>query len=463
MARTATGPNGEKLELREGEWVQISGPVGPPVPTEEQNQNKRPGLETFGRFLSRGNPFLKFLNPTGPIPWKNQEAQEQVDRTFVGTSIANILSIPNATGKLLAAGAAAPALIPGGRTFSEARADEEQRLPAAPFLAFPDVSTEQVLAVPGAIRKSLSDPMVNRRRLAGARFDEAVSEEGAKAEAQPIASTVGRTGADIASLLIGRPGRRLTELLPKSLNPRAGNLPEFPSRLSSDVKATLDAAAARLTRGTGRAVEAGFDGAVVSAIGDEDPIKTAAWTAGIQAGGSAALAAKSAFIRKPITSFATLWFGHQLYKWAAPGPQQAFESSDAATAEIGSAFVLGTLAAMAGASRGAGPGNMQRFVDAFSSASRAGIASVATQLQEAEANNQPQYARVLGLMSQDQERFGTDARVLLERAARSDKPRALLNQIDELMKSTRFRKALEEESESQPTQSFYDWLTREQK
>jgi hypothetical protein len=29
---TATGPNGEKVELRDGAWVQISGPVGPPAP-----------------------------------------------------------------------------------------------------------------------------------------------------------------------------------------------------------------------------------------------------------------------------------------------------------------------------------------------------------------------------------------------------------------------------------------------
>jgi hypothetical protein len=177
------------------------------------------------------------------------------------------------------------------------------------------------------------------------------------------------------------------------------------------------------------------------------------------------LAAKNAFFRNPLKSFAALYLGHEMWKSVAPGPQDLFNSKDQAVNEMVTAYGLGAVAALAGSTRGLGSGNVLRVTDALSTASRATVASVVTQLQEAAANNQPQYARVLDLMSQDQERFGTDARVLLERAARSEEPRALLNQIDELMKSTRFRKALEGEAEpveqDQP-RGFADWLMRKQ-
>lgn len=404
--RTATGPNGEKLVLEGGQWVPLQESAAP---------GALPG------------------RPNAAAAEQDQEIRQGMRQGF-GTFLANLMSVPHASGELLAAGAALPALVPGGESFSDARARQEKLLPAKALLALPDPSTEDVLAVPSAISKSLSDPLVHRRRLLRTRFEEAVAQEHARNDADPIVSSAGRTAGDVASLMTLRPGKRAADLMGR-LNPRAD---------LSDTKGVLDAAARTLYRGMGRTAEAGFDGAVMGALGDADPARTAAWSAGVQAGGSAALAAKNAFFRNPLKSFAALYLGHEMWKAIAPGPQDLFESKDTAVSELVAAYGLGTAAAIAGSTRGIGAGNVRLITDAMSSASRATIASVVTQLQEAAANNQPQYARVLELMSQDQERFGTDARVLLERAARSEEPRALLNQIDSLMQSARFRKALEE-------------------
>jgi hypothetical protein len=372
----------------------------------------------------------------------------------MGAILANVLSIPHASGKLLAAGAALPALTPGGMSFSDARAAQEKKLPASALLAIPDVSTEEVLAAPSAVRRSLSDPMVHRRRLVGQRFDEALADEEKRAADNPIGSSAGQTAGDVGSMLTLRPGQRTVGAL--GFNPRA----DF-----TDTKGKLDAAGRLFARGTARTAEAGVDGAVMGALGDADPAKTAAYSAGIQAAGSAALTAKSVMLRNPLKSFFGLYLGHEMWKSLAPGPQDLFTSKDSAVNELVGAYVAGTAAAVLGSGRGIGGGNVRAITDAMSSTSRATIASVVTQLQEAQESGDGAPSRVLELMSANPDHFGKDARVLLERAARSEEPRALLNQIDQLMQSTRFRKALEEadaptEEPPSPRQSFGDWLMR---
>jgi hypothetical protein len=273
-------------------------------------------------------------------------------------------------------------------------------------------------------------------------FAEAKAVEAQRSADSPIGSIAGQTAGDIATMLTLRPGRTAAEFLPKIMNPRA----------EITAKGALDAAARTLLRGTGRTAEAGFDGAVMGSLSDGDPVKTAAWSAGVQAGGSMALTAKNSFFRNPLKSFAALYLGHEMWKAVAPGPQDLFDSKDTAVSELVAAYGLGTAAAIAGSTRGIGSGNVRAITDAMSSASRATIASVVTQLQEAAANKQTQYAQVLDLLAKDQQHFGTDARVLIERAARSEKPRALLDQIDTLMQSLRFRKALEDaQPQSQPS------------
>jgi hypothetical protein len=229
-------------------------------------------------------------------------------------------------------------------------------------------------------------------------------------------------------MLTLKPGERATRAL--GMNPRAV-IPESGS------------AGSFLARGASRAAEAGIDGAALAAMGGGDPVKTAAYTAGIQAGGSVALALKGSILRNPVKSFFTLYLGHEMFKALAPGPQDLFTSKDSAVNEMVAAFVAGTTAAALGAGRGVGEGSVRALTDAMSTSSRGAIASVVTQLQEAKNNGDETPARVLGLMTANPDHFGADVRERIERAASSEKPQALLNEIDSLMGSTGFKEALE--------------------
>lgn len=455
--RTATGPNGEKLVLEGGKWVPLDTPAGFTGPIDEM---------------------------TGPLPSLGRNPQEQIGnlrqglRSAGGSFISNLLSTPHATGELLAAGAAVPQTLGGaamaairgqpmnlGERFSAARAEQESSFPASALLKLPDPTAEDVLAVPGAIARSYSNTNANAQRAMalgrdpnaqvgpvkspqlGAAFDESLALERQRSEASPIATGAGRVAGDVATLLALRPGERMTKAL--GLSPRAA--------APGDVGA-LNEAARLLARGLGRTAEAGFEGAVIAAVGDGDPVKTAAYSAGIQAGGSAALTAKNAMLRNPVKTFAALWLGHQMWKAISPGPQQAFESSDAAIKELIAAYGLGTAAAMVGAGRGVGEGAVRQVTDAISTASRGTVASVITQLQEADRSGNNIPSKVLEMMGEDPNRFGSEVRERLERAASSEKPQALVNEINALIGSNeRFRQAVEPQSGARP-QSMGEWI-----
>lgn len=414
--RTATGPNGEKLELKDGQWVPMTSPSAlPSAPTSgaaAADSSIRQGLRTAG-----------------------------------GTFVANMLSIPHATGELLAAGGALPALMPGGKTYSEARAEGEKQLPASALLAFPDPTAEDVLALPGAFARSVSNVNANRNRALsgnwsepikppqlGATFAESLAAERQKSEESPIATSAGRVGGDVATMLTLKPGERIANSL---------NLGPFNPRAAIPEGGRLATGARTIARGLGRAAEAGLEGAALSAMGDGDPARTAAYSAGLQAAGSAALTAKGWAWNNPKSALFSIWLGHEIWKAVMPGPQETFESKDQAIRELVSAYGAGIAAAMLGAGRGVGEGGVRRVTDAISTAERATVASVITQLQEASKDGNDIPARVLEMMGKNPDSFGADVRQRLEQAAASDKPRALLNEIDSLMQSESFRNAVE--------------------
>jgi hypothetical protein len=445
--RTATGPNGEKLVLEGGKWVPLSTSAGFVGPIDEM---------------------------TGPLPALGRTPEEQTNtirqglRSAGGTFAANFLSIPHATGELLATGAALPQTAFGagmaamrgeplnlGERFDAVRKEKEAVFPASALLKFPDPTTEDVLAGVGSLGRSFSAANQNAQRAQalwrnpnaavppmkdpriGASFAESLAQEQQRSADQPIATGAGRVGGDIATLLALQPGARATKAL--GLDPRAPT--------------------SSIARGLARTAEAGIDGAVIAALGEGDPLKTAAYSAGIQAGGSMALAVKSAMLRNPVKTFGALWLGHQMYKAVAPGPQQAFESSDAAIKELIAAYAAGTAAAMLGAGRGVGDGAVRKITDVMSTASRGTIASVISQLQEADKQGNQAPSQVLEIMGQNPDHFGADVRARLEKAATDGK---LLDEVSALMGDEEFRKKLSElpGQAAQEAQSFGQWLMR---
>jgi hypothetical protein len=389
---TATGPNGEKLELKDGQWVPLTDPT----------------------------------RVAGALPGKPTAQGAQIDsqirggmKTAAGELIANVIGLPHAAGELLAlggaalrtgAGAAAAAVkgepINIAERFNNARVIEEGSRPAKTLLAAPEPSSADVLNAVG------------------------LEETGGT-----IATGAGKAAADVATLMTLRPSARVTEILKMRRGPTAAVDPETLSGLNR--------AAHVLTGGSAKVAEAGFEGAVVGALGEGDPAVTAAFSAGIQIGGSAALTAKAAFFKNPLKTFGTLFIGHEMYKAVAPGPQNAFDSKDAAIDEMVVAYGLGIAAYMAGANRGT---EMQRVVNAVSQASRTGIASVITQLDAAAQRGDTQYEQIVSKVATDPEYFGDTIKRRLERAANSEKPNELLREIDSLMQTASFRQKYEQMS-----------------
>lgn len=435
---TATGPKGEKLVLQDGKWVPMQGAAAP-----------------------RALPMM----PTAEAADEDRAIREGL-RTAAGSFTSNMLSLPHAAGELLAAGAAIPKTAGGAAVaamrgqpmnimdrFSTARSEQEGKFPASLLLKFPDPDSGDVLAVPGAFARlpehigddAFRDP--NAPIVAGSGLRRAYGESRAaeqeRAEENPIANAAGRTAGDVASMLLLRPGARAADALKlERTNPRATiqRLAPPPGADRIELKDRLDYAAKVLGRGLGRSAEAGFDGAVLAAVGDGDPVQTAAYTAGIQAGSSMAIGAKNSIMRNPIKSIVGITVGHEIWKTVAPGPQDIFGSKDAAFQEVVGAYAVGTLAGLMGGSRGGvGAGKLRELTSVLNDSARYSAQSVVTQLNEARRRGDPKYEAVIGKLSTEPDYFGRETRIRLERASRSQKPNALLNEIDALMRSTRFR------------------------
>lgn len=389
--RTATGPNGEKIVLRGGQWVPLeSTPAAAPTPAAE--------LSVAQASLSGSGV--------------DSSARLQGMRAAGAELVANALSVPHATGELLALGAAVPATIADaagaavhgeplnlGERFAAAREEQEGQFPASALLRLPEPTGQDVLSA-----FHLQD----------------------ESGEHPVATSVGRAAADIASALLLRRGGRI-----------APEIKDTVAKISAKLKPVFRS----LGRGAARTAEAGAEGAVIGALGEGDPAASAALNAAVQAGGSAVLTAKANFFKNLPSTVFNLWVGHEIYKTVAPGPQDFLGSKDLTIQEVTAAYALGLTAALAGAGRGR---EVRLMNDMTNASSRAAIASVATQLQEAAARGEDQYEKVIGKLSEDPDYFGPEAARRLNIAAHRERPNALLTEIDSLMRSNRFRRKYEE-------------------
>jgi hypothetical protein len=384
---TATGPNGEKVELVNGEWVPMAAPEVP-------KPRALPGM------------------PTAAGAAMDREIREGL-KSGAGELVANVLGLPHALGEVLALGNAAVSTAAGVGTAA---------LRGEPLnVAETWKASRRMAETPSAVNPLMAMPEPNSGDVLGM--------VGLEEKGSDLATSAGKTAADVATLVALNPASRIKNILKARKGPTAA--------VDPDTRGMLDKAARSLTAGLGKTAEAGFEGAVVGALGDGDPANTAAWSAGIQAGGSMALTAKAAFLKHPFQTFGSLWLGHEMFKAVAPGPQDLFDSKDAAVQEMVGAYGLGIAASLVGAGRGT---ESQRVVNAISRASRAGIASVVGQLQAAKERGEPQYELVVSTMVNDPDHFGPEYARRLQRAADSKKENELTNEIDRLMRSNRFKK-----------------------
>lgn len=388
----------------------------PDNPFEEEQRSRNPFSAEANRRAAAG-AFPS--TPTEEAAAQDREIRQGL-RTMGGGLVANVLSAPHAVGELMGMSPVQPFPMVSEvlRKMPDPDAQDILALAGTPLAAFTNLG-EQI----DAYRQGGKAPHPGSALLEGYRSSR--REEQELADSKPLSTSAGQAAADAATI-VGV--RRLSSGLLNNV-----------SREGGETASWLNKAASALYRGSKRTAEAGFEGALVAALGDGDPANTAAWSAGVQAGGSMALAARGTIIRHPFQSLGTIWLGHEIFKALAPGPQNLLESKDEAIQEMIAAYGLGVAAALAGAGR-----SSNSVIDSISAASRGSIASVISQLQTAREEDKPQYERVIAKVIEDPDYFGPEVTRLLERAANSESANALTRQIDSLMESARFRKLYDE-------------------
>lgn len=427
---------------------------------QTDGRTSEPGPTVTG-IINRGGSFAGgALEP--PVQKKPPSLEGRVSMGTRANSrfLADVLNTPHAIGELMSTGAAGlqagvgslfgrkdiGQLITGrpqtfGERFATAKKEQEQSFPASLFLKFPKVTPEGVGAF-GQTVSELPSIMFGSPTLKGT-FQKNLEEQQRFAEDHPIQTAIGDIGGDTAALLAARPfTRRLFS------GARAAPIAE---RAAEDI---IDSAANRITKVTGfakklgsQAGEAGFEGALLAAVGDGDPIATAGYSAGTQLGGALALKSATAFARYPWKTLGGIALAHWALRAVGPGNQGSLEDvRDESIRTMVTAFGLGAIGAMAGAGR-LSPGTTaarESFIDALDTIRRAPVVSIIKQLNEAEQNGDNRLDRIIGKLIEEPDFFGREARMRIERAANSGKSDALTKEVKSLMRSERFRRKFDD-------------------
>lgn len=238
--------------------------------------------------------------------------------------------------------------------------------------------------------------------------------------AQPSAAGAGDAIAGGLSLLSGRaPGVR------SARNQRLSRTAPVPSApRTNDVRQAIDdvlqtGPMQKFRRGLGRTAEAGFEGMLLAATQDRDPLTGLALGAGSQAVGSAVRTA--AFTKGGLAATAAsgvvLW---QMFKEATPGGRdRILESTEDVIGKMTGAVVLGALATLGGAGRaGRQADNIPILSDAIHSIPRGTFQTLLNDW----ANDPETFDAVFGKLQVDPEFFGAEATRRLERSMTGNGP-----------------------------------------
>lgn len=401
----------------------------------------------------------------------------------------NMLNTPEATGNLLAGGAAFGQTVAGtvpqffdgeDMTVSEGFQSfqdrfrtnmerEQQQFPASALRAIdlPDTFDIQAGAktaadaVTGNADQGLSESFDANR-------DEALEREIAKREAAPNAALMGDAFGDAATLAaVRRPrsvimrdariaARRASAEAPPSpstMQPLM-QVESFPAAVRNQLNEAVDSTLARnLRRGGLRISEAGFEGAMLAAMNDADPLTGAALSAGAQTIGSGLLASSEKLVGRGGINAAIAAAGLtaylQMIKEATPGGRdRILESSESAFAKLSALIVLGGMAGAAGAGRVSGrtADRFPTFADAVTALPRGSVQSFLREF--AERDDQEFIESIFRKMGQDPNYFGTTARRRIERAVYNPDI-SPIKVIDNLRADPQFRRAISRLSEEQ--------------
>lgn len=411
-----------------------------------------------------------------PTP-KKQEAtfSEGFLRSFVDRAANNILGIPDAVVTGFAnmpspVNLLAP-LAPPGTEFRDRRMSVN-----APTL-FEDITGnkppqmgESVLPVPTARDIRATADVIETGKPFGEAKKAQIQREQTLAKEAPTGVTLGNLAADGVSILMGRKPfvraaakRRVEKRIIERLDPTSGvakhlkqareQLHAVPRDIQSKVIRNLKKpfkteAFKKLSRGAGKAAEAGFEGAFLSMLHRGDPFETAVYSAAAQAGGSTflSLLPKSKTGLGTAASIGAAALAYTVYlqtfKSAAPGGKnRILESIESGFEHVTIAMALGLAVGIAGGGRLPRGSTWEDFpvaVDAVTTIPRGMVISMIEQ-----AINDNRIEPVLKKLSEEPNYFGPQASRKLQRSMR-DKRMSFSGTLDKLMKNADFKRKFDQ-------------------
>lgn len=396
---------------------------------------------------------------------------EMFGRTFIN----NVLAIPAASGEALAMGAGlaetaagtARSMVTGQEQdqgfmerFGEATERQRQQFPASAIRQIPRVTASDIAAGTEAVTGAGRNLLQGEAPQLGEQFREGQQRQQQMIE-QMEGTAAGETGevlGDVATILTGRAplARRRARA---SQQRRSQVEQEFRERIripdelqdelndsfTRNIVPFIKGTGRGLKRGTGRAVEGGIEGATLAFLQEGDPSAMFGLGAGAQAAGSLGLHAAEKPVKRLLPYIGTGIVVHEMWKAAAPGPQNFFESKDFAINMAVAGFAAGAVGALSGAGRLRGP-TADKFPELFDAVTAAPRGAVRSRLEELtknaeEGNNTPQ--KVLERFVQNPGAFSHDQQNALGRALNSEREGAFTREVERLMRSSEsFRDAV---------------------
>lgn len=383
----------------------------------------------------------------------------------------NLMHLPEATGEILALGAA------GLQTVSQIPQDndvgfmdrlnqnfeqQKKQFPASGFQAVQDVLPENFASIQAAGQTAV-DAVTGNASDISEQFDKnklnLQRREEALRQQQPFATGAGDVTGDVATLVTGRrpvanlKSRAATRARMKQEAKQRSSLFGLPEEvrkntndvLTGTILPSLGGGAKKISRGAGKAAEAGIEGAVLSVLNDGDPITSAAWSAGAQGIASPGLFLLEESVKTPWRALGTGALAFSLWQAYGPDAVNVLESSENAVRKYGAGLALGVLSGALGAGRVRGEWleKFPQFADAMTSVPRGVAISKLNELTGAVEDGDVSAVQVMEKFASNPSFFSASEQRKLGEAMMSKKTGAFRDQVSRLMKNKKFREKVE--------------------
>lgn len=423
----------------------------------------------FDEAVKRGliqseTPAMQFDTKGIPIPEQRRTNAERaksvpsVGRFALKRFVDNFLNIPNASGELLASGAAAAETLAGsipravrgddldvGRRFSENVSEQREAFPASLLIDAPRFDSRDVRAAGSAVSSALSGDFDVAENFESAR-ERALESDLQAREDRPGATAAGDVVGDVVTLVSGR-----APLARGMRNRRLAQPPVAKKKLPPGFKAEVDRVVnskivQSLKKSGLKIGEAGLEGAVIAALNDEDPLTTAALAGGAQAAGSGALKLADFSLHNPGKAMSAVIGGGvliQMFKEATPGGRdRILESIETAAEKTVALVALGFVSGAAGLGRVGGKfaDNVPIVADGITAMPRGAMISLLSDF--ANPQNASLMEPVIFKIADDPTFFGPTATRRITRAINSENL-SVADELDNLMKDRRFRQKVD--------------------